>query len=100
MTNAEKFKEVFGFELNTSAFKHSFCIAKDFETCKKHEGCETCPYYNWEESEFQKMMRKTIVQTYYKDNIKAILECYFTGFKEEIIDSACNRILDEVKGVV
>lgn len=32
----------------------------------------------------------------YKENIKAILECYFTGFKEEIIDSACNRILEQV----
>ena len=31
----------------------------------------------------------------YKDNITAILECYFTGFKEEIIDSACNRILEQ-----
>ena len=30
-----------------------------------------------------------------KENIKAILECYFTGFKEEIIDSACNRILEQ-----
>jgi len=31
----------------------------------------------------------------YKENIKAILECCFTGFKEEIIDSACNRILEQ-----
>ena len=31
----------------------------------------------------------------YKENIKAILECYFTGFKEAIIESACNRILDQ-----
>lgn len=30
-----------------------------------------------------------------KENIRAILECYFTGFKEEIIDSACNRILEQ-----
>lgn len=30
----------------------------------------------------------------YKENVKAILECFFTGFKEEIIDSACDRILD------
>lgn len=28
-----------------------------------------------------------------KENITAILECYFSGFKKEIIDSACNRIL-------
>ena len=31
----------------------------------------------------------------YKENIKAILECYFTGFKDEIIESACNRILEQ-----
>lgn len=30
----------------------------------------------------------------YKENITAILECCFAGFKEEIIDSACNRILE------
>ena len=30
-----------------------------------------------------------------KENITAILEHYFTGFKEEIIDSACNRILEQ-----
>lgn len=29
----------------------------------------------------------------YKDNITAILECNFPGFKQEIIDNACNRIL-------
>lgn len=31
----------------------------------------------------------------HKENITAILECYFTGFKKEIIDSACNRILEQ-----
>ena len=31
----------------------------------------------------------------HKENIRAILECYFTGFKKEIIDSACNRIIDQ-----
>lgn len=31
----------------------------------------------------------------YKENITAILECYFTGFKKEIIDSACDRILEQ-----
>ena len=31
----------------------------------------------------------------YKENIKAILECYFSGFKEEIIDSASDRILEQ-----
>lgn len=28
-----------------------------------------------------------------KENITAILECCFAGFKEEIIEAACNRIL-------
>ena len=31
----------------------------------------------------------------HKENITEILECYFTGFKKEIIDSACNRILEQ-----
>ena len=31
-----------------------------------------------------------------KENITAILECYFPGFKKEIIDSACNRIIQEL----
>lgn len=31
----------------------------------------------------------------FKQNIKAILECYFAGFKDEIIDSCCNRIYYE-----
>ena len=31
----------------------------------------------------------------YKENIKSILQCCFTGFKEEIIDSACDRILEQ-----
>lgn len=31
----------------------------------------------------------------HNENITAILECYFTGFKKEIIDSACNRILEQ-----
>ena len=30
----------------------------------------------------------------HKENIKAVLECYFTGYKEEIINSACSRILE------
>lgn len=29
----------------------------------------------------------------YKENITAILECCFAGFKQEIIEAACNRIL-------
>ncbi len=30
-------------------------------------------------------------------SIRAILECYFAGYKEEIIDSCCNRICYELK---
>lgn len=30
----------------------------------------------------------------YKENIKAILECNFAGFKDEIINTACDRILE------
>lgn len=29
----------------------------------------------------------------YKENIRAILECHFAGFKEELIDNAINCIL-------
>lgn len=31
----------------------------------------------------------------HRENITAVLECYFSGFMEEIIDSACNRILEQ-----
>ncbi len=31
----------------------------------------------------------------HKENIMAILEHYFAGFKKEIIESACNRILQQ-----
>lgn len=31
----------------------------------------------------------------HKTNIRAILECHFAGFKDEIIDSACERILEQ-----
>lgn len=31
----------------------------------------------------------------YRENIRAILECHFAGFKEEIIESACNSILEQ-----
>ena len=29
----------------------------------------------------------------YRENIKAILECNFAGYKEEIIENTCSRIL-------
>lgn len=37
----------------------------------------------------------------YKENVRAILECNFVGFKEEIIDAATQRIceLDIPKGI-
>lgn len=93
MTNAEKFKEVFGFELNTQPFKKDYCIGIYLEECRKHRECGTCPYEFWDEKEYK---MKTTRHTFYEDNIKAILECYFTGFKEEIINSACERILEQL----
>lgn len=33
----------------------------------------------------------------FKENIRAILECYFAGFKDEIIDRCCDRIYYECK---
>lgn len=35
----------------------------------------------------------------YVDNVKAILECHFPGFKGEIIDNACTMIC-KLKGYV
>lgn len=90
MTNAEKFKEVFGFKLNTQPFIRDYCIAEGTEECIKHRECGTCPYEFWDEKEYNP---KT---AFYEDNIMAILECYFTGFKEEIIKSACDRILEQL----
>ena len=47
--------------------------------------CENLDHNSrWKESE-EKMT--------YKENITAILECCFAGFKQEIIEAACNRIL-------
>lgn len=31
----------------------------------------------------------------HKENITAILECFFSGYKEELIEEACNRILEQ-----
>lgn len=31
-----------------------------------------------------------------EQNIKAILECFFTGFKDEIIESATKRIMEQI----
>ena len=38
MTNAEKFKEVFGFQPSPG----DGCSLVDYETCKKHPDCEGC----------------------------------------------------------
>lgn len=46
---------------------------------------------NWHE---QVRFDEGVEKMTYKENITAILECCFAGFKEEIIDSACNRILE------
>ena len=42
-----------------------------------------------------KARQKVRIKMTHNENITAILECYFTGFKKEIIDSACNRILEQ-----
>lgn len=39
--------------------------------------------------------RKRGIKMTHKENIRAILECNFAGFKDEIIDNACNRILEQ-----
>lgn len=32
-----------------------------------------------------------------KQNITSILECYFTGFKDEIIEACANRIMEQIE---
>ena len=53
MTNAEKFKEVFGFELNTYAFHHDYCVGKNLEICSMVVTCMECPYENWGDKEYE-----------------------------------------------
>ena len=65
MTNAEKFKEVFGFKPDTTA-----CIAPD-KVCQDHmsrilnsgedvgadECCDTCPFGGWFNKEFKECFK-------------------------------------------
>ena len=55
MTNAEKFKEVCGFELNTAAFSIVYCINKNKKNvCRVRElSCDNCPYEDWENKQYE-----------------------------------------------
>ena len=33
-----------------------------------------------------------------KQNITSILECYFTGFKDELIEACAKRIMEQIEG--
>ena len=47
MTNAEKFKEVFGVEVYGG-----FCPNIEREQCIMHDSCLDCPSYEWTEQEY------------------------------------------------
>lgn len=47
MTNAEKFKEVFGFKANTN-----ICYVPEDISCPLNEDCDSCPYNKWLEEEY------------------------------------------------
>jgi hypothetical protein len=67
MTNAEKFKEVFGFELNTEPFIEDYCIATDdywSETCPT---CANCSYGNWWNQEYKKPCCGTCRHHHFED---------------------------------
>lgn len=74
MTNNEKFKEVFGFELNTDAFLRDYCVAKNnFGECKMHSTCVTCQYESWGESEYNEKTTRWI--RLYHSNIYSCANC-------------------------
>ena len=52
MTNAEKFKEVFGFELDerTCIIPRKYCIIQD--------SCKDCTYDNWQDKEYKNKENK------------------------------------------
>lgn len=47
MTNAEKFKEVFGFEFNKAS-----CVMPASYECPECDSCEDCPYGDWADKEY------------------------------------------------
>lgn len=69
MTNAEKFKEVFGFELNTDAFRLVYCINKNNpNVCRMREySCEGCPYEDWENQEYKNPCCGTCKHHHFED---------------------------------
>ena len=47
MTNAEKFKEIFGFKINDK-----ICVMPEEIPCPA-EDCEDCPYNKWLDQEYK-----------------------------------------------
>ena len=51
MTNREKFKEAFGFDIPKN--EHFFCTMVDDNECKKHSTCDKkCPGFDWWDKEY------------------------------------------------
>ena len=75
MTNAEKFKEVFGFELNTDAFRLVYCINKNNpKVCRMREySCEGCPYEDWGNQEYKKPCCGTCKNHTYDDTYEGYM---------------------------
>ena len=53
MTNAEKFKEVFGFELCYGGKSYDYCIGEYSEVCKQRASCRGCPCEDWGNQEYK-----------------------------------------------
>ena len=54
MTNREKFKEVFGFNLDYSDDYYILPI----KICDKYDNCEKCPYTNWFNQEYKEINKE------------------------------------------
>jgi len=55
MTNAEKFKRIFGYEIKKDI---NFCL---FVECDCIENCINCPMMDWEKQKYQKPAAETKV---------------------------------------
>lgn len=67
---------------------------KQVEHLKKIQKLWSISYVDEEKNQILKGLESEVYDMSYKENITAILECFFAGFTEEIIDSACDRILE------
>lgn len=67
---------------------------KQIEHLKKVQKWWSISYGDEEKNQILKELESGECGMTYKENIKAILECCFAGFKQEIIEGACNRILE------